>query len=180
MPRMPRGIARVHIDTWRDTYAGVFPVHFFRRMGHRQLSAQWSKALRNSTTNGMVIVAEVPNAGIIGFGSCCRATGVDLPYIGEVDMLYVHPNFQEQAVGRSLLARLFRVLATKRLGSALIWVLAENPARFFYQAMGGTLIAKREEKLWGVSLHEMAYGWSDLTTAIRRIECGTIAKPHSN
>ena len=66
------------------------------------------------------------------------------------------------------------------LGSALIWVLAENPARFFYQAMGGTLIAKREEKLWGVSLHEMAYGLSDLKTAIRRIECGTIAKPHSN
>ena len=149
-------------------------------MGHQQLSARWSKALRNRTTNGTVIVAEVPNAGIIGFGNCCRATGVDLPYKGEVDMLYVHPNFQEQAVGRSLMARLFRVLATKGLGSALIWVLAENPARFFYQAMGGTLIAKREEKLWGVSLHEMAYGWSDLKTAIRRIECGTIAKPHSN
>ena len=81
-------------------------------------------------------------------------------------MLYVHPNFQGQAVGRSLLAKLFRVLATKGLDSALIWVLAENPARFFYEAMGGTLIAGREERLWGVPLREMAYGWSDLKTAV--------------
>ena len=72
------------------------------------------------------------------------------------------------------------MLATKGLDSALIWVLAENPARFFYQAMGGTLIAKRQERLWGVPLDEMAYGWSNLQTAIPRIECGTIAKPHSN
>ncbi len=174
------GIAGVHIDTWRDTYAGIFPIHVFRRMGHHQLSAQWSRALRNSTRNDAVIVAEVPHAGIIGFGSCCRVNGVDLPYQGEVDTLYVHPNFQGQAVGRSLLATLFRVLATKGLDSALIWVLAENPARFFYQAMGGTLIAKREERLWGVPLRELAYGWSHLKTAIPRIECGTIAKPHSN
>ena len=174
------GIAGVQIDTWRDTYAGIFPIHVFRRMGHHRLSAQWSKALRNSTRNNTVIVAEVPYAGIIGFGSCCMTNGVDLRYQGEVDTLYVHPNFQGQAVGRSLLARLFRVLATKGLDSALIWVLAENPARFFYEAMGGTLIAKREERLWGVPLREMAYGWSDLNTAIPRIECGTIAKPHSN
>ena len=43
--------------------------------------------------------------------------------------------------------------------SALLWVLATNPSRFFYEAMGGRRIAERDEKFWGHRLHEVAYGW---------------------
>jgi hypothetical protein len=46
-------------------------------------------------------------------------------------------------------------------------VLADNPARFFYEAMGGRRIRERDERLWGVDLHEAAYGWRDLETIPR-------------
>jgi len=173
------GIARVHIDSWRDTYAGMLPIQMFRRMGHRQVSAQWSRTLKYARRSELVLVAEDPDAGIVGFASCASAKGLDLPYRGEVTMLYVHPDFQAQAIGRALLARSFGVLAGKGLGSALIWVLADNPARFFYQAMGGKMIAERRERLWGVPLQELAYGWDDLKTAIPRVARGAIAKRHS-
>ncbi len=170
------GIARVYIDTWRDTYAGVIPSPVLLKMNHRQRAAEWSKVIRNSYRNDTVIVAEDPDGGIIGFGSCGRVKGVKLPYEGEVYTLYVHPNFQGQGVGKSLLERLFRVLVTKGFGSALIWVLADNPARFFYQAMGGTLMAEQQGRLWGTALRKIAYGWSDLKTVVTRIEGGENAK----
>ncbi len=173
------GIARVHIDTWRDTYAGVIPSPVLLRMDHHQRAAEWSRVLRSSSRNDTVIVAEDADGAIIGFGSCGRVKGVKLPYQGEVYTLYVHPNFQGQGVGMSLLGRLFRVLLTKGFDSALIWVLADNPARFFYQAMGGTLIGERQERLWGTALREIAYGWSALKTVVTRIEGGENAKPPS-
>ena len=172
------GIAAVHIDTWRDTYAGVFPVEVFRRMTQRRIGAQWAHALAARTET--VIVADHADAGIVGFGSCGRAKGVDLPYRGEVYTLYVHPDFQGQAVGRRLLAGLFGALAGKGHGSALIWVLAQNPARFFYQAMGGALIAERRERLWGVGLREAAYGWNDVQAAIPRIAHDATSRPGSD
>jgi len=53
--------------------------------------------------------------------------------------------------------------------------LADNPARFFYKAMGGSRAAERTELLWGERLGEIACGWPDLarmpapTTPTRRL-----------
>ena len=44
----------------------------------------------------------------------------------------------------------------------MIWVLADNPARFFYERMGGRRVGERDERLWGALLHEIGYGWSSL------------------
>jgi ribosomal protein S18 acetylase RimI-like enzyme len=177
-PRDASGIAAVHIDTWRDTYAGVFPVEVFRRMTHRRIGAQWSHAIASRSET--VLVAEDSGGRVVGFGSCGATKGLDLPYQGEVYTLYVHPDFQGQAVGRRLMASLFGVLADKGMGAALIWVLADNPARFFYQAMGGALVAERRERLWGVTLREAAYGWADVKAAIPRIAYDTTTRPGSD
>ena len=95
----------------------------------------------------------------------CRpfARPTNLPYDGEVYTLYVLPDHQGAGNGRRLLGALFSALSAAGCRSALVWVLAENPARFFYEAMGGTLIATREEPFHGVVLSECAYGWPDLS-----------------
>jgi GNAT superfamily N-acetyltransferase len=103
---------------------------------------------------------------MIGFGTCGRARWVGLPYVGKVYTLYVHPDYRAKGIGTRLLVALFRRLLENGLGSALVWVLADNPARFFYQAMGGTQVAVRTERLWGGRrLKETAYGWRDLKQA---------------
>ena len=61
-----------------------------------------------------------------------------------------------------LLGALLSALSAAGCWSALVWVLAENPARFFYEAMVSTLIATREEPFHVVILNECAYGWPDL------------------
>ena len=69
-------------------------------------------------------------------------------------------------IGRALMQGLFERLLTRRFHSGLLWVLADNPARFFYQTVGGKLIGRREELIWGVSVKELAYGWPDLSKAV--------------
>jgi hypothetical protein len=48
-------------------------------------------------------------------------------------------------------------------------VLGDNPARYFYERMGGRYVADREEDLWGVPVAQAAYGWTDLAAAQSRL-----------
>ncbi len=159
-------IARVEVETWRDTYAGILPDRMLLGMSQRRQAASWTRALATGRDGQQVLVAQDSTAGVVGFGSCGRAFASDLAYDGEVYTLYVLPDFQGQGVGRRLLERLFGVLLRQRLRSALVWVLADNPARFFYQAMGGALIAVREETVGGRTLSELGYGWPDVKRAL--------------
>ena len=54
----------------------------------------------------------------------------------------------------------------RRYGAALVWVLAANPARFFYETLGGRRVAEQQERLWGTQLPEYAYHWPDLSAAL--------------
>jgi hypothetical protein len=46
--------------------------------------------------------------------------------------------------------------------SMAVWVLARNPSRRFYEALGATIITEQQIERGGESYTEIAYGWSDL------------------
>jgi hypothetical protein len=52
-----------------------------------------------------------------------------------------------------------RELAEGGTYSLLAWVLARNPSRSFYEAVGGELLGSQEIKIGGARLEEVAYGW---------------------
>jgi hypothetical protein len=45
--------------------------------------------------------------------------------------------------------------------SLLVWVLATNPARKFYERLGGQLVYETPTTIAGASLIEVGYGWMD-------------------
>jgi hypothetical protein len=49
-------------------------------------------------------------------------------------------------------------------GSMAVWVLAANPFRKFYEALGGKVVAEQQIECGGESFTESAYGWQDLNT----------------
>ena len=167
-------IAAIYVDTWRDAYAGVLPDRVLVNMSRRRQAADWRHALSHQSGGHQILVAEAGEVseageareagevGIAGFGSCGPARDTGLAYLGEVFTLYVDPVHQGQGIGKALLAALFQALIRQGMASAVIWVLADNPARFFYEAHGGRLVGTRDERLWGTDLREIAYGWDDL------------------
>ena len=176
-----RAIARVHVDCWRSAYAGIIPDRVMVDMSIDDKAAFWRGMVLRAGPRDAVLVASVAEAGssrgeIVGFASCGpadRRSGGSRPggsgpasFDGEVHTLYVLPDWQEQGLGRALLCSGFRALKRAGFGSAFVWVLAQNPSRFFYEAMGGHRIGERAEALWGVELPEIAYGWPDLEAAL--------------
>jgi ribosomal protein S18 acetylase RimI-like enzyme len=171
VPGDARGIARVHVETWRSAYAGILPDRVVVQMSVDDKAAAWRHLIQRQDAVDAVIVAEMDDGTIVGFASCGPAGPESMPdYDGEVHTLYVLPDWQEQGIGRALLCGCLRVLGAAEIAAAYLWVLADNPSRFFYQAMGGKRIGERDERLWGTTVHEVAYGWLDLSSLPKACE----------
>ena len=158
-------IAQVYVDSWRESYAGLIPDWVLLGMSYRRLAKAWERAIRTAGKDEAILVAESDGQGIVGMGSCGPTRDTKLTYGGEVYTLYVHPNNVGQGVGSLLLKALFAKLESIGKPSACVWALAQNPSRHFYKAQGGIIAATRQGRQWGVSIHEVAYGWEELTLA---------------
>jgi GNAT superfamily N-acetyltransferase len=159
-------IARVYIDSWHDTYPGVVPSALLCAMTPKGQQARWHAAIRAKGREA-VFVAEHAQAGIIGMTSFGPARDSGLGLDGEIYTLYVDPAYLGFGAGRALIAGAFVELRKRGYNSCLIWAHAKNPARFFYERMGGRLIAERTTRLMGEPTPEAAFGWRRLAVAER-------------
>jgi hypothetical protein len=69
---------------------------------------------------------------------------------------------QRAGIGRRLFGSVARGLAEGGITALLAWVLARNPSRRFYEAVGGKLLGSQEIDIGGARLEEVAYGWPDI------------------
>jgi ribosomal protein S18 acetylase RimI-like enzyme len=171
-------IGRVHVETWQATYAGLLPDAMLARMSDVRQSAWWARALADPGEARGIFVADDQEMGVVGFGSCGPAREVPDTLgggsrVGEVYTLYVEPDFQNRGLGRRLLDALFRQLRADGCQVAMLWMLANNPTRFFYEGMGGKVVAARREPFAGTSVGEVAYAWRRLDAPLVRRKLAT-------
>ncbi|MDE2181502.1 MAG: GNAT family N-acetyltransferase [Alphaproteobacteria bacterium] len=159
-------IAQVYIASWHDTYPGVLPTQLLRAMTPKGQTTRWEAAIRAQGRES-VLVAENSRYGVVGMASAGPARDAGLGFDGEVYTLYVDPAFYGRGAGRALLKGAFQALRKKGMTSCVIWAHARNNARFFYEAMGGRLIAERQAQLMGELVPETAFGWKTLAVAER-------------
>ena len=176
-----RGIARVYVDAWRTTYAGLLPARALTGMSYDRQTVEWAHQIRHKGLHCPILVAYDDRAGVVGMTSFGKSRIEDRPASapflsgnpdfgsGEVFTLYVHPDHQDRGIGRQLMGAAFAGLRERGLAKAYVWVLDSNPARYFYERMGGRYIADRDEDLWGVAVSQAAYGWPDLAAAQSRL-----------
>ena len=180
-----RGIARIHIDSWRATYAGIVPAEHLAGLDYDEREARWHRILADRRQNAFV--ADDPDGRIIGFASggpersgSPSASGTascsDDPqiasgeperntapaYSAELYAIYIDESGQRQGVGRRLVAATCSWFLSRGWHSMLLWVLAHNPSRGFYEALGGAEVRLETITIGGTELVEIAYGWSDI------------------
>jgi ribosomal protein S18 acetylase RimI-like enzyme len=158
-PEDARGIAGLDVETWRATYAGVLSLDYLVGLSERRREAGWRSVILREPRD--VRVAVDADGVIVGFGSCGPNRG-DRSFTGEVFTLYVAPDWQNQGIGRRLLIALFRRLVAAGRQSAILWVLRDNPSRFFYERLGGRHIRRKPLVVGGAAIEAIAYGWPDL------------------
>src|ERR1700722_17216356 len=158
------GVARVYIESWHDTYPSILPTQLLCAMTPRGQTARWQAAIQ-ARGREQVLVAEKSGAGIIAMASFGPSRDSDLGFDGEVYTLYVDPSYFGLGLGRALLRSSFSALGARGYSSCVIWAHAKNPARFFYEKMGGRLIAERTARMMGDAVPETAFGWRRLALA---------------
>jgi ribosomal protein S18 acetylase RimI-like enzyme len=152
-------IARVYIESWHDAYAGSVPTALLRAMTLAGQTARWRAAI---VARELVFVARHEQHGVVGMTSFGRSRDPELGPDGEVYTLYVDPSFYDCGVGRALLSGAFAELKRRGFSGCLIWAHAKNPARFFYERLGGRRAAERTVRLMGEPIPEAAFAWRKL------------------
>jgi ribosomal protein S18 acetylase RimI-like enzyme len=159
-------IARVYIESWHDTYPAILPTQLLCAMTPKGQTARWEAAIR-ARGREQVLVAENGARGVIGMTSFGPSRDSALGFDGEVYTLYIDPSEFNRGLGRALLRAAFAALGTRGYSSCVIWTHSRNPARFFYEKMGGRVIAERAARMMGDAVPETAFGWKRLALAER-------------
>lgn len=169
-------IARIQIESYRTAYKDLMPADYLAAFSYAEQEQDWRDLLAANRAGECLIVAEeAPNAEDAGEqGSHGEILGyalvriVDRSKTGfdcELVSLHVRPGGYRQGTGRALVADAARRMHALDCRSLGLWVLDGNPARHFYERLGGV---QRGEQFFELDettrRREIGYVWDDITT----------------
>ena len=165
IPDDATGIARVHIDSWHDTYRGIVPDEFLDSMDYAQRAERWRQRLdieAGTLSSTLNLVAVDTTGSVVGFISGGRERERAVRTEGEIYAIYLLPDVKGIGLGRELIRDLVRALEVEGFTSLLVWVLSDNPSRHFYERLGGIEERRKVIDIGNQKFEEIAYVWSDL------------------
>lgn len=151
-------IARVHVESWRSTYAGLLPDDFLASLDQAGYDERWRRVLEGGASR--VYVATNGGGDVVGFASAGRERAGESGYEGELYAIYVLSAAQRQGHGRRLVRAVVGGLRELRLRDMIVWVLRDNAgARDFYERLGGVYVRTQPITIGSSTLDEVSYGW---------------------
>jgi ribosomal protein S18 acetylase RimI-like enzyme len=147
-------LSSVFDAAWREAYRGIIPAVPLERMISRRGPRWWLSAIGRGRP---LVVLEVGEslAGYVSYGRCRDRS---LPAEGEIDELYLAPEYQGVGFGQRLFKAVRNDLIDRDAKKVVVWALSDNErACAFYQRLGGKLIAETTERIGGAGLAKSAY-----------------------
>ncbi|MHA7284565.1 GNAT family N-acetyltransferase [Arthrobacter sp. TMS2-4] len=141
-----RGVAVVHVDTWRAAYRGLLAAEVLDALRIDQRAAGWSRWIAaslagrptddGSDSSHRLLVAET-DGRIVGWAGFGAGRDGGMAHLGELAGLYVHPAHWSEQIGHALISRTEHELRTAGWDAAYLWVLRRNDrATRFYEHHG--------------------------------------------
>lgn len=136
-PDDARAIAALHVASWKAAYPGLIPQDYLDGLRPEDRLAAWEDLLSSSPWP-VVLVAEV--RGVLAGVACVgpsRDEDADPATVGELQAIYLHPDFFGAGVGEPLLDAAVAELDAAGFPVATLWALDVNArARRFYERHG--------------------------------------------
>lgn len=164
-------IAAVHVSAWRSTYPGILPDAYLSRLSVPRQAGHYERAIRAgvgvhvATVSGMDLGPDGGPPRVVGFatsGPARNPAAAEALGQGEIETLYVLDDWRDRGIGRRLMRAAAGHLATIGCASAFLWVLRDNPSRWFYARLGGKPCAESLIEVGGQAVAQTAYVWSPL------------------
>jgi GNAT superfamily N-acetyltransferase len=156
-----RGIAKVQVDSWKTTYAGIVPDAYLKSLNYDDKEKIWTRILEQGFEYSCTYVVENESNEIIGFASGGKERSGKYTFDAELYTIYLLKGYQGNGLGKRLFSIVCSDLYEKGYSSLLVWFLKDNPSRKFYESLKPEIVDKATILISGVSLEEYAYGWKN-------------------
>jgi GNAT superfamily N-acetyltransferase len=146
-PADARGIAVVHVASWRAAYKGLMADKILDGLSVDRRELNWFAELSDPRELSGCAVAE-KDAAIVGFASWGVPEDPDdrsADETGELHAIYLAPQVWGQGIGRQLMERAVEGLRAAGFSQAVLWVVEGNErSRRFYDLAGWSLDGGRK------------------------------------
>ena len=159
------GIAFVHVESWRTTYPGIMPQEHLDALSVAERTEVWQGILQNGADGSCTFVAQAENGGIVGFVHGGKERSGDPDYAAEIQTIYLLKSQQGTGLGRQLMVAAVRHLRENGFPTLMLWTHVRNPARGFYEALGGAAVRSTQRVIKGVTYDDVGYGWDEAALA---------------
>lgn len=160
------------VDTWRETYAGIFPDDFFSDFTYEKQIEKSGSIIEQCSPGTGPLIAINSRGQAVGYALGGANKNENLSFDSELHALYLLKSYQGQGVGKRLFRRVVERESSRGSRSLFTWVVTENPTRQFYEKMGGESTGSVQTRNFGSkSLEETTLGWpviNNLMTRLRR------------
>ena len=158
-------IAIVYLEAARAQYQGLVADRALTDLSLGSLSSRWRALLTSRRRVSIALVAVDADGRVLGFTAAGANRSRAFPQAGEIYAIYVRPSEQHQGLGRRLFDHALQSLGEQGMASVIAWVFAENPARVFFEGLGGQWVATAYSRS---TCSKVAYVWHD-TVVVRRL-----------
>lgn len=158
-PADATAIATVHVASWQSAYRGILPDALLDTLDVTRRAGHWRSVLDAPDGRTLVRVAVAADGQLVGFASGGPERDGDVEFDGELYTLYLLAAVQRRGIGRALATALLTALRDAGYRQILVWVLADNPARAFYAALGARPVRQQLTRIGGIDYPEIGYGW---------------------
>jgi ribosomal protein S18 acetylase RimI-like enzyme len=128
VPEDAAGIARVHIQAWRESYAHLLPAASLAALEQGPREERWSNILAAATSDVWVACA---GREIVGWASAGAGRDDGGPRPRELQGIYVLASQYGSGAGQLLLD------AAVGSGGAYLWIAENNPRAFAFYTRNG-------------------------------------------
>lgn len=147
-------LSEVFDTAWREAYQGIIPGVALERMVARRGPRWWLSTIGRSRPLAVLDVGET----IVGYVSYGRCRDRSLPAEGEIDEIYLAPEYQGLGFGRRLFKAARNDLGDRGIKRMAVWALIDNERGCaFYRGLGGSMIAETTERVAGANLSKVAF-----------------------
>ena len=162
-------IAAIRIEAWRTTYRGMIPDTYLDNMQMEENVLQWRTILQAlpAKEESLRVYVAISDDEVIGFVSVIKLPESKLGKDGEINAIYIRPQWQRCGIGKRMMHKAARSLQEMGCHGCVIWVIDGNsPARNFYEELGGEILIEQDFSWDGLDLTEVGYGWNDLSVLL--------------
>lgn len=162
-----KGIAKVHVDSWKTTYRNIIPDEFLKNLSYDQRTDTW---YRNISIEGNFVFVAVNNEGeIVGFADCGTRESNYFNNTGDLSSIYLLEEYHGKGIGKQLLKQIFLQFRELGFHKVFVEVLELNKTRYFYEYYGAQLVSTEGIVIGGAPLNLLIYEWNNLNSVLTKL-----------